>query len=101
MVLRNSLDPTGAFEVYSYDVSNNALVGTSLGAVGLDWEVGGIAVDPPTGSPASMSHSSAAAQLVQSMAGFDAGGGSADIFDPVWVGAEMSQQPLLAAPQHA
>jgi hypothetical protein len=43
-VLRNA--SSGAFEVY--DIANNQLIGAAaLGAVGLDWQVGGIAVDPP------------------------------------------------------
>src|SRR5262249_50080681 len=37
------------FEVY--DIANNQLTGaSSLGSVGLDWERGGFAADPPTGS---------------------------------------------------
>jgi hypothetical protein len=37
---------TGAFEVY--DIANNMITSaTSLGAVGLDWQLGGFAVDPP------------------------------------------------------
>src|SRR5215475_9905571 len=36
---------TGAFEVY--DVANKA---AALGQVGLDWQLGGFAPDPPTGS---------------------------------------------------
>jgi hypothetical protein len=65
--------------------------------VGLDWSVGGFAVDPPSGS---MGGSSEAAQLVQAMAGFDGGGGAADGLNTVALAAETSQQPLLAAPQH-
>src|SRR4029077_12670630 len=70
LVLRNV--NTGAFE--AYDVSNNMITAaTGLGAVGLDFQVGAIAADPPTA--ASMGSSSQVAQLVQAMAGF--GGGSA------------------------
>jgi len=44
MVLRNV--NTGAFEVY--DIANNQLTGAaSLGQVGLDWQLGGFAADPP------------------------------------------------------
>jgi hypothetical protein len=44
LVLRNAT--SGAFEVY--DIANNQLIGAAaLGAVGTDWQVGGIAVDPP------------------------------------------------------
>jgi hypothetical protein len=68
-VLRNK--NTGAFEVY--DITINQLTGAaSLGQVGLDWQLGGFAADPPTGSAGD---SSQAAQLVQAMAGF--GGGKA------------------------
>jgi hypothetical protein len=45
LVLRNV--NSGAFEVY--DIAGNTLVGAaSLGTVGLDWQLGGFAVDPPT-----------------------------------------------------
>jgi hypothetical protein len=47
LVLRNV--NTGAFEVY--DIAGNTLVGAaSLGQVGLDWQFGGFAADPPTAS---------------------------------------------------
>jgi hypothetical protein len=40
---------SGAFEVY--DIANNQLTGAApLGAVGTDWQLGGFAADPPTGS---------------------------------------------------
>jgi hypothetical protein len=43
---------TGALEVY--DIANNALTGAySMGAVGLNWQVGVIAADPSTASAAS------------------------------------------------
>jgi hypothetical protein len=92
-VLRNI--NSGAFEVY--DIANNQIVGAAaLGSVGLDWQLGGFAVDPPS---ASMGDSSQAAQLAQAMAGF--GGGAAGISNTVPLGAETSQQPLLTTPQHA
>jgi len=47
MVLRNI--NSGAFEVY--DIIGGQLAGVAaLGSVGLDWQVGGFAVDPPTSS---------------------------------------------------
>ena len=47
LVLRNK--NTGAFEVY--DIANNQLTAAApLGAVGLDWQLGEFAADPPTGS---------------------------------------------------
>ena len=86
---------TGAFEVY--DIAGNTLVGAaSLGAVGLDWQLGGFAADP---SLASIGSSGSTAQLVQAMAGF--GGSSADISKTATFGAEAPQQALLATPQHA
>jgi hypothetical protein len=96
LVLRNV--NTGQFEVY--DIAGNQLVGAaSLGAVGLDWQLGGLAVDPPTGAGAFTDGSSD--QLVQAMAGFDSGGGAADGLNVAQFGADTSQQPLLTMPQHA
>jgi len=66
-----------------------------LGAVGLDWQLGGFAADPPTGS---MGSSGSTSQLVQAMAGFSGGSGAAET---VPLGADTSQQPLLTTPQHA
>jgi Calx-beta domain len=98
LVLRNV--NTGQFEVYN--IANNQITGAALlGAVGLDWQLGGFAVDPPTGSTASMGDSSQAAALVQAMAGFGGGSGAADGLNTVPLGADTSQQPLLTTPQHA
>jgi hypothetical protein len=66
----------------------------------LEWQVGGIAVDPPTGSSGSMGGSSQDAQLVQARAGFGGGSGAADSLNSAPLGAETSQQPLLMTPQH-
>ena len=94
MLLRNA--NTGGLEVY--DIANNQLTGAaSLGAVGLDWSLGGFAVDPPTGS---MGDSSQSAQLVQAMAGFGGGSGAAHGSSAVALGSDTSQQPLLTTPQH-
>ena len=91
---------TGAFEVY--DIANNQLTGAApLGSVGLDWQLGGFAADPPTGSTASTGDSSQAAQLVQARAGFGAGSGAAETLNTVALGADTSQQSLLTIPQHA
>ena len=91
---------TGAFEVY--DIANNQLTtAASLGSVGLDWQVGGFAADPPTTSTASMGNSSQAAQLVQAMAGLGGSGGAAESLNTAPLGADTSQQSLLTAPQHA
>jgi len=93
-VLRNK--NSGAFEVY--DIAGNSLVGAaSLGAVGLDWQLGGFAVDPPTGAIQPASN----AQLVQAMASFDAGSGADKSLNAAPLGADTSQQTFLTTPQHA
>jgi hypothetical protein len=84
-----------------YNIANNQITGAALlGTVGLDWQLGGFAVDPPTASTASIGDSSQVAQLVQAMAGVG-GGGAAESLNTVALGAETSQQPLLTTPQHA
>jgi hypothetical protein len=65
-----------------------------LGSVGLDWQLGGFAGDPPTGSMGSSDAS--IAQLAQAMAGF--GGGAADNSASVPLSADTSQQQLLTTP---
>jgi len=95
MVLRNV--NTGAFEVYN--IANNQITGAALlGTIGLNWQLGAFAIDPPT---ASMGNSGQAAQLVQAMAGFGGGSGAADSLNTVPLGVDTSQQTLLTAPQHA
>ena len=91
---------SGAFEIY--DIANNQLTGAaSLGQVGLDWQLGGFAADPPTGSMGgSGGQSDSTSQLVQAMAGFG-GGGAADSSNTTPLGADASQQQFLATPQHA
>jgi hypothetical protein len=92
MILRNV--NSGQFEVYDI-VNNQITTANSLGAVGLDFQVGGFAADPPT---ASMGDSGV--QLVQAMAGFGGGSGAADGLNTVALGSDTSQQPLLTTPQH-
>jgi len=93
-VLRNV--NTGAFEVY--DIAGNTLVrAASLGQVGLDWQLGGFAVDPPTVSGTFTDISDD--QLVQAMAGF--GGGAADDSNSAFRGDDTSQQTFLTTPQPA
>jgi hypothetical protein len=97
LVLRNV--NSGAFEVYN--IINDQLVSAaSLGQVGLDWQLGGFAADPPTASSIFTQMSSD--QLVQAMAGF---GGDSDgavgSFDAVGLGSDPSQQPLIIPPPHA
>ena len=92
MIMRNS--NTGALEVY--DIANNALTSAfSMGAVGLNWQVAGIAPESSAAAGASVS------QLVQAMASFDGGSGVGESLNTAPIGAETSQQPLLTAPQHA
>ena len=87
---------TGAFEVY--DIANNQLTGAApLGTVGLDWSVGGFAVDP-TASTGAMGNSSQVSQLVQAMAGFGGGSGAADVLNTAPLAADTSQQQLLTTP---
>jgi hypothetical protein len=94
-VLRNI--NTGAFEVY--DIANNQITGAApLGSVGVDWQLGGFAADPPTGSMGSSDDQPASnAQLVQAMAGFGGGSGAA-ISNTAPLGADTSQQQLLTTP---
>src|SRR6516165_5280566 len=66
-----------------------------LGSVGLDWQLGGFAADPPTGS---MGSSGSTSQLVQAMAGFG-GGGAAESLNTVPLSADTSPQASLTAPQ--
>jgi hypothetical protein len=95
MVLRDV--NTGAFEVY--DIANNQLGTTaSLGAVGSDWQLGGFAADPPTGS---MGSAGSTSQLTQAMAGFGGSGGAGESLNTAPLGSDTSQQPLLTTPQHA
>jgi hypothetical protein len=65
----------------------------------LDWQLGGLAVDPPTGSGTFTDMSNG--QLVQAMAGFGGGSGAAESLNTAPLNAGTLQQPLLAAPQHA
>jgi hypothetical protein len=62
----------------------------------LDWQLGGFAADPPTGS---MGSSGSTSQLVQAMAGFGSSSGAAE--STFALGAETLQQSVLTTPQHA
>jgi hypothetical protein len=87
----------GAFEVY--DIANNQLAGAaSLGAVGLDWQMGGFAADPPTVSGAFTDISND--QLVQAMADFGGSRGAGEGLNTAPLAADMAQQTLLTTPQH-
>ena len=77
-----------------YDIAGNQLIGAaSLGQVGLDWQLGGFAADPPTlpGAFTDVSND----QLVQAMAGFNGGSGTADGLNAV---DDTAQQQLLTMP---
>jgi len=67
-----------------------------LGAVGLDWQLGGFAADPPTGATGNPDGSSS--QLVQAMAGFGGSSGGDDL-NAAPLSADTSQQTLLTTPQ--
>jgi hypothetical protein len=88
---------TGFFEVY--DIANNQLTGAAtLGRVGLDWELGGFAADPPTsGAFTDISND----QLVQAMAGFGGDSGASHSLNAETVSAETFHQTQLMTPQHA
>jgi len=64
------------------------------GQVGLDWQLGGFAADPPTlpGAFADVANE----QLVQAMGGF--GGGASDGLTALTLGAETAQHQLLTMP---
>jgi hypothetical protein len=97
LVLRNF--NTGAFEVY--DIANNRITdAASLGQVGSEWQLGGLAADPPSGAAASLGDSSQSAQLVQAMAGFGGGGSAADSLSTVAALGADTSQPSLTTPQH-
>jgi hypothetical protein len=81
--------------------NNQITAAALLGPVGLDWQLGGFALDPPTASTASIGNSSQVTQLVQAMAGFDGGSGAADSMDTAVPAPDTSQQSFLTTPQHA
>ena len=95
LVLRNVT--TSAFEAYNI-ASNQITDAASLGPVGLEWQVGGLATDP---APASTGSAGSTSQLVQAMAGFGGGGGddAADGSNAAPPNADASQQTFLTQPQ--
>jgi hypothetical protein len=97
LVLRN--DSTGQFQVYN--IADNQITGSApLGTVGTEWQLGGFAPSSPTGATGSPDVASNA-QLVQAMAGFGGGSGTADGLNTGFFNADTSQQTLLTMPQHA
>jgi spore coat protein A len=81
-------------------VSDDQIVAAApLGSVGLDGQLGGFAADPPTAATGSPDNSTA--QLVQAMAGFGGGNGTAESLNTAPIGADTSQQTFLTTPQHA
>ena len=94
MILRNA----NSSQVEVYDIVNNQITtANSLGAVGLDFQVGGFAADPPTASAGGSDGSTS--QLVQAMAGFGGGSGADDSLNNALSTADTSEQPLLTTPQ--
>jgi hypothetical protein len=87
---------TGQFEVY--DIAGNTLVGAaSLGTVGLDWQLGGLAVDPPVAAGGAIDGSDDSnAQLVQSMASFGSSAGGQ--FNSVFPADDLLQQTFMTTP---
>jgi hypothetical protein len=70
-----------------------------LGSIGLDWQLGGFAADPPAASTGASDNSNA--QLVQAMAGFAGGAGAAEDLNPGMLGTDASQQQTLLTTPHA
>jgi hypothetical protein len=109
MMLRN----VNTSECEVYNIANNRITGFAelrtigldftggppIGTIGLDWQVGGFAADPPTGAMGSSDSSTT--QLVQAMAGFGGGSGAGDGLNTAPLGADMSQQTFLTTAQHA
>jgi hypothetical protein len=58
----------------------------------LDWQLGGLAVDPPTDDES-------VGQLVQAMAGFGGDSGAAGLWNAGILNADTSQQTFLTTPQ--
>jgi hypothetical protein len=97
MVLRNV--NTGTF--LAYDISNNQITSAaSMGQIVLDWQLGGFAAES-SASGTSMSEPGQASQLVQAMAGFGGGSGTAEPLTPLVSNGDPSNQGVLATPQHA
>jgi Lectin C-type domain len=96
LVLRNV--NTGQFEVY--DVAHDRITGAALlGAVGTDWSVDAVAPSSTAFVGAAGGGGGASvAQLTQAMAGFGGGSGAADNLSTAPLGADTSQQSLLATP---
>jgi hypothetical protein len=92
MLMQNS--STGAFEIF--DISHNAITSAaSMGQVGLQWQVGGIAADPPAAAASAAS----TAQLVQAMASLGASAAVNSAPGTVPGGAD-AWGTLLTLPQH-
>jgi hypothetical protein len=85
--------PAGAFEVY--DISHNAVTSAAaMGQVGLQWQVGGIAADPP----AAAAPAGSTARLVQAIAAFGARAAVAGAPGAVPGSPDTPQQTLLTMP---
>jgi hypothetical protein len=83
----------GAFEVY--DISHNAITSAAaMGAVGLEWQVAGIAADPPGAA----SSAGSIPLLMQAMASLGASASVNSAPSAVPGGSDTSQQPHLTSP---
>ena len=81
-----------------FNIAGNTLVGAaSLGTVGLDWQLGGLAVDPPVAAGGAIDGSDDSnAQLVQAMASFGSSAGAE--FNSVFPADDLSQQTFMTTP---
>ena len=86
MLMRNV--NTGAFEVY--DIGNNQLTAAaSMGQVGTEWQVAGIAADPPSASGVSNN------RLAQAMASFTPTDAAFDTSAPLSVAITQPSSAIL------
>lgn len=76
-------------------ITRHAYFGREPRPVGLDWQLGGFAADPPTLSGAFADTSTD--QLVHAMAGFG-GGGTSDGLNALALGIDTAHQQLLTMP---
>ena len=94
---------TGAFQ--AYNIAFNSLTGSaSLGAVGLDWQLGGLgAMGGSSGGPFNSQPEltdGSTSQLVQAMDSFGGSSGTSENLNTAPLRADTSQLALLTTPQH-
>jgi hypothetical protein len=89
----------GNFEYY--DISHNQLIGYGpMGHVGSEWQVGGIANDPPVAVASATASAASISLLVQVMAPFGASAAVTNAPSNAADGANISQQTLLTLVPH-